>query len=113
MKSDDTEITALYNKLLQITEKEQDEIVRNNLDEIETFWALKEELIKEIDRNGNGWGKSSDPELIAKAKSILKKIITANKANIQAIQRKKDGIMNEIIELQKRATVLNAYQANA
>ncbi len=99
----------LLRRILEISEKEQKEIDENNLDKLDHYCSLKNDLmckLKELDKS-ESW--ISSPDKSSEIESILKKIDEINNANAEAVREKRDKVMGQICDQQTTKTAINAY----
>ena len=113
MKTDDDKLFALYGKLLDVIEKEQEEITENNLNKIEHYGSLKMNLIKELGEISNGETLTDSAKKNAELESVIKKSIALNKANAEAVRSRRNKIMSEISGFHKRREAFRAYDSGA
>ncbi|HDH06691.1 MAG TPA: hypothetical protein ENH01_13495 [Nitrospirae bacterium] len=113
MKTDANKLIALYKKMLDIAAKEQKEIAENNLDKIERCYSLKIDIIREIDEINNGESLIYSSEKNDELALLIKQIIVINKANAEALSKKRNEIMSELSTVQKRKTAFRAYETCA
>ena len=113
MKTDANKLIALYKKMLDIVGKEQEEIAENNIDKIERCCSLKIDIIREIGEINNGESLASCSEKNDELESLIKQIIVINKANAEALSKKRNEIMNELSTVQRRKTAFRAYETCA
>ena len=110
MKTDCSKIISLYKRLLDITEKEQNEIANFNIDNMESCWSLKEDTIRELEKMNDGkpWnaGSHMDDEII----TIIKKIIAVNKINADKVREMKDELLKNVSTLHNSTKAVRAYQ---
>lgn len=111
MKTHNKKIISLYKALLEIIENERKVIADSNLDEIEYNWLLKENIIREIEKKNNGTPWNVSREESAEIESLIHKIIAVNKANTDAVRKKKDALLNDISTLNTGKKAVRAYQA--
>ena len=113
MKTDCSKIISLYKRLLDITEKEQNEIANFNIDNIENCWSLKEYIIRELEKMNHGkpWnaGSHMDDEIV----TIIKKIIAVNKINADKVREMKDELLKNISTLHNSTKAVRAYQTSS
>lgn len=109
MGSDENRLIIIYRRLLDIAEKEQVEIAQNNFDRVEQYCMLKDQLIKEMEALKDSELRVSTPKQCAELESLIKKIITVNNANAEAVLNMKNRVMNELYDLKGRRTVVKAY----
>ncbi len=110
MKTDENEMISLYKRLLDITEKEQSEITACNIDKMEHYWSLKEELIGELEKMNNGEPWISSLKQNGEIESLIKKIISANKSNADAVSEMKRSLLKDISSLHNNKKAVSAYQ---
>ncbi len=112
MKTDEKKMISLYEKLLEITEKEHNEIKDCNIDKMEYYWALKEDLIGELKKMNNGEPWISSRKQGDEIESLIKKIISANKTNVAAASEMKKSLLNDISSIHNGKKAVNAYQGH-
>ncbi|HDH53040.1 MAG TPA: hypothetical protein ENH24_00975 [Nitrospirae bacterium] len=113
METDANKLIALYKKMLDIAAKEQKEIAGNNLDKIERYCSLKIDIIREIDEINNGESLICCSEKNDELESLIKQIIIINKANAEALSKKRNEIMSELSTVRRRKTAFRAYETCA
>ncbi len=114
MKTDENEIILLYERLLDAAVHEKNEIAQRNLDRIEHYCSLKENLIKELEElNNNGKTLISSHRERAEIESLIKKIIDLNKSNAGAVGDMKDEVISDISTLRRSKTAFKAYRSCA
>ncbi len=102
-------LSYLYRALLDIAEKELNEIENDNINKLEEYATIKERLMKEITETQGEIGEVQNVPVIA-METLINRLNSVNDSNKEAIEKKKEEIENEFIELQTRKTALNAYQ---
>ena len=111
MKKNENGIISLYEKLLEISEKEKDEIASCNIDKIEYCWSLKEDLIRDLEKQNNGESWVLCPGQGTEIEALIHKIVAVNKANKDAIIKMKDALLSDISTLNNGKKAVKAYQA--
>ncbi|MCL5062005.1 MAG: hypothetical protein M1443_02190 [Nitrospirae bacterium] len=111
MQADENKIISLYRRLLDISKKEQEEIASQDLEKIEYYNSLKDEMIKEIEKTEMP-ELHTTPETVEAIRSLLTEIVAVNEANTKAVQELRDRTFSEISSFHKIKTGLKAYQAN-
>lgn len=100
---------VLYRKLLDIMEREHDEIAEKKLDNAEHYMYQKVEILNEIEtlKENKQWllNGHAHNELT----EIIKKIIAMNEANANAVRSIKSDIHTEISALYKSKSAHKAY----
>ena len=110
MKTDEKRMISLYKRLLDITEKEQNEITACNIDKMEYYWSLKEDLIGELEKMNNGEPWISSRKQGDEIESLIKKIISTNKTNTAAVSEMKKSLLNDISSIHNGKKAVSAYQ---
>lgn len=113
MKTDANKLIALYKKMLDIAAKEQKEIAGNNLNKIERYCSLKIDIIREIDEINKSESLTCRSEENYELESLIKQVIVINKANAEALSKKRNEIMSELSTVQRRKTAFRAYETCA
>ncbi|MFQ5455994.1 MAG: hypothetical protein ACE5EA_07310 [Nitrospirota bacterium] len=110
MQTKDDEMILLHKRLLEISEKECNEIAGNNLDldRREEYSSLKEDIIKRLEMLNNNLYYGSGSEI----KNIIKRILAINEKNISDILNLQDKIMSEMSTLQTGKKASLAYISN-
>ena len=111
MKTDENKMISLYKRLLDITEKEQSEITTCNIDKMEYYWSLKEDLIGELEKMNNGESWISSRNQSGEIESLIKKIISANKTNAAAVSEMKKSLLKDISSIHNNKKAVSAYQS--
>jgi hypothetical protein len=110
MKTDENRMISLYKRLLDITEKEQNEIKDCNIDKMEYYWSLKEDLMGELKKMNNGKPLISSRAQSGEIESLIKKIISANKTNAAAVSEMKKRLLKDISSIHNDKKAVSAYQ---
>ncbi len=109
MKKDKYNIILLLKRLLEITEKEQEDIAKSNIDKLEHYNAIKKDIINEIEvlKKDKAWIAQNEDS--ADIESILNKINTINNANSAAVRIMQDKVKDKMRDQNSRKTAINAY----
>ncbi len=110
MKTDGNKMISLYKRLLDITEKEQNEIEKCNIDNMESCWSLKDDIIKELEKLNSGKSWNSCREKSDEVGSLIRKIIVVNKTNTDKVREMKDELLKNISTLHNSTKAVRAYQ---
>ncbi len=113
MKTDENKIILLYERLLDISGKEIKEIEACNLDKMEYYWALKENLVKELEELNKDKRYIPSPGQRAEIESLIKKIIDINKSNAGAVRDMKNEVISDVSSLRRSKTAFKAYRSCA
>jgi hypothetical protein len=112
MKTDENKMISLYKRLLDITEKEQNEITDCNIDKMEYYWSLKEDIIGELEKMNNGEPWISSRKQSGEIESLIKRIISANKTNAAAVSEMKKSLLKDISSIHNNKKAVSAYQSS-
>jgi len=96
-------------KLLDILEKEKQEIAANNLDSVEHYCSIKMGLIQELDEINKEIARTACTDISAKIEPLLKKIIELNETNAEAVRNMKKDVLSEISTGHKKSKAFKAY----
>lgn len=111
MKAEDSEIIVLYKELLEVAEREREELSASDLDKIEQYCSLKDGLIQKIaGLTGSGLAalNAEQKEIL---EPILKKIIQLHDSSTKAVQEMRSGVNSELTGLNTAKTAFKAYNA--
>ncbi len=111
MKNDDDLMIPLYKRLLEITEKEQIEIANRNVCRMENYGSLKADIIEKLEKLNKGGSWSSCEEKSEEIRLIIKKIMAANKINIDTVRDMQEALLKDISSLHDNKKAVRAYQA--
>lgn len=114
MSAEDSEIILLYKELLEVAEREKEELSASDLDKVEYYCSLKEGLIQKI-AELTGMSSKGLEALNAEQKEvlepILKKIIMLHDAGTKAVQEMRNRVNSELTGLNTAKTAFKAYSA--
>lgn len=114
MKSGHSEIITLYKELLEVFEKEKEELSASDIDKVEYYCSLKEGLIQKIAEltgmPGNGLAglNSEQKETL---EPLLRKILLLHDAGTKAVQEMRNSVNSELAGLNTAKTAFRAYTA--
>lgn len=114
MKAEDSEIIVLYKELLEVAEREREEISGSDLDKVEHYCSLKDGIIQKIAEltrmSGSGLAalNAEQKEIL---EPIIKKIIQLHDSSTKAVQEMRSGVNSELTGLNTAKTAFKAYNA--
>ncbi len=109
MKMEKSNIILLFRRLLDVTEKEQEVIKNNNIDELEHCSLLKKNLVNEIKMLKKDRALIAQDEERAEIESILNKIDIINSANYADARKMQDTVKGKMRDQSNRKTAIKAY----
>jgi hypothetical protein len=109
MKADDNKTISLYRRMLDIAEKEREEIAAHNLDGIESCWLQKKDLIRELEElsKGESWISCSRQKI--EIESLIKKVAAINKDNAEVVRDMRNKVLEEMSGQKTRKKAFRAY----
>ncbi len=107
METENNKAVEVCRKLLELLEKEQQDIKNSNLDGIEQNCTLKMELIQELDRLNSA--ATPDKKRKEAIEPLLKKIVELNEVNTEAVKNLKKDVLGEITSGHKKRGAFKAY----
>ncbi len=112
LQSDNEKIIFLYKKIRLITEKENHEIGKGNIDKLEEYGLIKESIIRKLEKMKNskmlslsGGTKSTEIE------KLMKEILVMNEKNRKALISLQNDVMVEISSIQSSKKAHKAYSS--
>lgn len=113
MNQDDFKVITLYKRLLEILDKEQEEITKRDIDGIEYFCAAKIDIMNELAAlEAQGYFGYSVQQ-ISEVESLTIKVMNMNKANSEAVMEMKKSVAREIAGLCENKNAIKAYKSNS
>jgi len=100
----------LLKRILEISEKESKEIEENNLDKLEHYGSLRNDIMRTLGDLGKSESWISNVSNPAEVESILRKIDEVNNSNKKAVREKRDKIMGQKSDQNKKYIAINAYK---
>ncbi len=107
MNTDSNKAVVVCRKLLDLLEKEKQDIAKSDLDCIEQNCSLKMDLIKELDDINSA--ASPDKKSKEAIEPLLKKIVELNESNTEAVRKLKKDVLGEITTSHKKRNAFKAY----
>ena len=104
---------SLYKRLLDVVEKEQNEIANFNIDNMESCWSLKENIIRDLEKINDGKPWNAVSHMDDEIETIIKKIITVNKINADRVREMKDELLKSVSTLHNSTKAVRAYQTSS
>ena len=107
---DNDMIVLLYKKILLITEKEHDEIGNVNIDKLEDYGLIKENIVRKLQkiRNKEMLSLNRGRESV-EIEKLIKEILALNEKNRKSVISLQNDVMVEISSLQCSKKAHKAY----
>lgn len=110
LQNDNEKIIYLYKKMRLITEKEDHEIGKGNIEKLEEYGLIKESIIRKLEKikNNEMLSLNGGTESI-EIEKLIKEILVMNEKNRKALISLQNGVMVEISSLQCSKKAHKAY----
>lgn len=103
----------LYKELREILEKEKEDIAASDLDRLEHYCAVKEEIIQKLSRLETR-GLAARNQLTGnRLEADIREILLVHEENAKALLEIRDRLATELTGLQAVKTTLKAYDIHA